>query len=976
MEVSTKFPGSRLQGYWKVWESFKVHPRVVLVLKQGYCLPFKEKPPLTRFPTIKSSYSAPVKQKALLEAVQQMVQKRAVVPVQNKNSLGFYSRLFLVPKPENKWRPVIDLSVVNTFLHVPTFKMETAEVIRASLQAGEWVASIDLTDAYFHVPIHQKFQKYLRFHVQGQAYQFRALSFGIATAPLEFTRVVKEVKLWLWFTRGSNPSVFGRLAGEGQRSGFLCSGCSKIDQSSRKVGLDCQFEKIRTQSNSGSRVSGLSVQPSRRFGLPKSKEIGQAQNFGSFHFARSQHYSKEAHVTNWGHGFHGENSSFGSDPYETVSVVSEDQLAVSPVIGQGGPNFSVDKGPSGLVDGSSKLTQGFESASERTQHSDVHRCIREGLGGSLEQWYCKWVLAAIRKRLPYQYFGTESSETFSRTIKAKNSVGFFKQLNCGLLYQQGRRHSLLRNVCFDVENSGLVQCQGDPDQGQTYSRESQCDSRFPVQEGQGHSDGVVFASSGLSRNLPSLAQANGGSVCHQLECQASNLRISCPRRQGLADRCIEHLLGGSGRLCFLSSSHPSSVSSENDHLQVQSHCDSTRVAEDALVLGSGGIVSQGSTEASSSVQSPEATLQSQIPQESGVSEPPCLVSGLLQEGQGGFSVEVADRIKAPQRESSRRVYDSRWAIFQKWAQENQVNVTKPTIPQIADFLNHLFTDRNLKPRTIAGYRTSVADGLGSAGQMVSQSLDLNRLIASFHRDRPSANRSIPNWDLSLVLLALTRAPFEPLGKADLKILTFKTVFLLALASGKRRSEIHAWTFDSFSRKRDWSEVTFSPSTAFIAKNQLASEGPLAIQPVVIPALKPTLDPSLIQDKSLCPVRAFRYYLDKTKDLRKGKKLLFVAIKEGYSKDISKATISSWIILAYQKSDQEVQNVSQVKAHEVRALAASLAFKGGVALDEIMASCFLRSHSTFTNFYLKDLCWHNGDVMKIGPVVAAQHVVNC
>ena len=86
-----------------------------------------------------------------------MVQKRAVVPVQNKNSLRFYSRLFLVRKPENKWRPVIDLSVVNTYFHVPTFKMETAEVIRACLQAGEWVASIYLTDAYFHVPIHPKF---------------------------------------------------------------------------------------------------------------------------------------------------------------------------------------------------------------------------------------------------------------------------------------------------------------------------------------------------------------------------------------------------------------------------------------------------------------------------------------------------------------------------------------------------------------------------------------------------------------------------------------------------------------------------------------------------------------------------------------------------------------------------------------------------------------------------------------------------
>ena len=133
MEVSTKFPGSRLQVYWKVWESFKVHPRVVLVLRRGYCLPLKQKPPLTRYPTIKSSYSDPVKQKALLEAVHQMVKKRAVVLVQNKNSLRFYSRLFLVPKPENKWRPVIDLSVVNTFLHVPTFKMETSKVIRASL---------------------------------------------------------------------------------------------------------------------------------------------------------------------------------------------------------------------------------------------------------------------------------------------------------------------------------------------------------------------------------------------------------------------------------------------------------------------------------------------------------------------------------------------------------------------------------------------------------------------------------------------------------------------------------------------------------------------------------------------------------------------------------------------------------------------------------------------------------------------------
>jgi hypothetical protein len=38
---------------------------------------------------------------------------------------GFYSRLFLVPKKKVGMRPVIDLSILNTFLVVPHFKMET-----------------------------------------------------------------------------------------------------------------------------------------------------------------------------------------------------------------------------------------------------------------------------------------------------------------------------------------------------------------------------------------------------------------------------------------------------------------------------------------------------------------------------------------------------------------------------------------------------------------------------------------------------------------------------------------------------------------------------------------------------------------------------------------------------------------------------------------------------------------------------------
>ena len=151
------------------------------------------------------------------------------------------------------------------------------------------------------------------------------------------------------------------------------------------------------------------------------------------------------------------------------------------------------------------------------------------------------------------------------------------------------------------------------------------------------------------------------------------------------------------------------------------------------------------------------------------------------------------------------------------------------------------------------------------------------------------DRSIPSWDLSLVLLALTKPPFEPLKDASLKILTFKTVFPMTSASGRRRGEFHTWTFKSLKHKTDWKEVTIAPSSVFVAKNQLASDGPSIVQPVVI--LKHTLGQSLTENMTLCPVRSLRYYIDKSKDLRKGKYLLFISFKNGFSGDIQRSTIS-------------------------------------------------------------------------------------
>ena len=149
---------------------------------------------------------------------------------------------------------------------------------------------------------------------------------------------------------------------------------------------------------------------------------------------------------------------------------------------------------------------------------------------------------------------------------------------------------------------------------------------------------------------------------------------------------------------------------------------------------------------------------------------------------------------------------------------------------------------------------------------------------------PKGHRGVPSWNLSLVLHQLTKPPFEPLRKTSLKHLIFKMVFLLALE--KCRSEIHAWVNRNIRHQSDWSKVSLCPSPSFLSKNHLAHEGPDNVPPVVIPALAPMLDRTLKEDRSLCPVRALCYYLDKTQDMRSKKELEFISFKKNFNKDIS------------------------------------------------------------------------------------------
>ena len=115
---------------------------------------------------------------------------------------------------------------------------------------------------------------------------------------------------------------------------------------------------------------------------------------------------------------------------------------------------------------------------------------------------------------------------------------------------------------------------------------------------------------------------------------------------------------------------------------------------------------------------------------------------------------------------------------------------------------------------------------------------ISELIRAMELKRPVSRSLTPKWDLACVLWSLNKSPYEPLDQASLQFLTWKTVFLLTMASDKRRSEIHALSVETGHLRFDSSDgsVTLLCQPGFLAKNRLPS---MASKPFKVQSLSKT-----------------------------------------------------------------------------------------------------------------------------------------
>ena len=173
--------------------------------------------------------------------VDELLVKGAIEP--SSGGAGFYSSMFVVPENTGGLKPILNPKHFNYYMHMPSYKMPTIRHVWQFIQHGDYTFSIDLQDAYLHIPIVKHHHHFLWFVWHNVPYQWKVLPFGLSIAPQVFTALTKPI-LFLCNHKGIcivtylyDILILTHSKWEGKRAhSFLCSLLSRL-------GLHINFSK-------------------------------------------------------------------------------------------------------------------------------------------------------------------------------------------------------------------------------------------------------------------------------------------------------------------------------------------------------------------------------------------------------------------------------------------------------------------------------------------------------------------------------------------------------------------------------------------------------------------------------------------------------------------------------------------------------------------------------------------------------------
>jgi len=185
--IKTKFQGGNLKYFYNNWKCYTKDCHILDINKNGLKLDFTNSHP------IKNSISAHPfsieENNVLTEEIKKLLSKGVICPC-NHQKIEYISTVFTRDKKDGSKRMILNLKFLNEHINYNHFKIESIKNVLNLIRPGAYMASIDLKDAFFSVPIFPQHQRFLKFYFD-RLYQFRCMPQGYGPAMRIFTKITK-----------------------------------------------------------------------------------------------------------------------------------------------------------------------------------------------------------------------------------------------------------------------------------------------------------------------------------------------------------------------------------------------------------------------------------------------------------------------------------------------------------------------------------------------------------------------------------------------------------------------------------------------------------------------------------------------------------------------------------------------------------------------------------------------------------------
>ena len=273
----------------------------------------------------------------------------------------------------------------------------------------------------------------------------------------------------------------------------------------------------------------------------------------------------------------------------------------------------------------------------------------------------------------------------------------------------------------------------------------------------------------------------------------------------------------------------------------------------------------------------------------------------------------------------------------------------------------MFKNKGAALSTTKGYRSMLAAVFKFPLPEISSSPVLKDLIRSFEISAPRPIFPLPPWDLDKVLEFLSGPPFEPLARASFLDKTKKALFLLAMATAKRVSELQAL---SFSVSFQGEDLVLYYDPLFRAKTESVIN-PLP-RSVIVPSLSDFAGD--LPERLHCLVRAVKYLRKAARSASFIPPRLFVSPKNP-KRSMSKNAMSFYLRQLIIDSGA-VSSARTPRAHDIRGIATSLNYYSNLSLTSLMQVATWKSKRVFASHYLKEVSATQDGIQQFGPLVIA------